>query len=154
MSRSGRPISQIPQCIRQISHNAPFCNKNVPMVHCGMRDCYIVGFEKQMYSRHSGAPRDAPMGVPSEKTLIWSTIFAFKLQVTNSHEVKKIHVKVVIKTGVLGFSHIALWLVPTVCPMRRPTSSGLGLPVYMRPRALWQQTRPDRSETLKLSPIP
>ena len=26
-----RPISQIPQCIRQISHNVPFCNRNVHM---------------------------------------------------------------------------------------------------------------------------
>ena len=26
-----RPISQIPQCIRQISHNASFCNRNVHM---------------------------------------------------------------------------------------------------------------------------
>ena len=26
-----RAISQIPQCIRQISHNAPFCNRNVHM---------------------------------------------------------------------------------------------------------------------------
>ena len=26
-----RSMSQIPQCIRQISHNAPFCNKNVHM---------------------------------------------------------------------------------------------------------------------------
>ena len=24
-----KPISQIPQCIRQISHNAPSCNRNV-----------------------------------------------------------------------------------------------------------------------------
>ena len=27
------PISQIPQCIKQISHTAPFCNRNV---HCGI----------------------------------------------------------------------------------------------------------------------
>ena len=40
------PTSQIPQCIRQISHNAPFCNRNVhtrahlcyKMVHC------VVGY--------------------------------------------------------------------------------------------------------------
>ena len=39
-----RPISQIPQCIRHKSHNAPFCNRNVQkcahfcykMVHYGM----------------------------------------------------------------------------------------------------------------------
>ena len=46
-----RPISQIPPCIRQISHNAPFCNRNVHtctfllqigalwdvgLVHCGI----------------------------------------------------------------------------------------------------------------------
>ena len=40
------PISHIPQCIGQISHNAPFCNRNVhiyahfcyKMVHCGIWD--------------------------------------------------------------------------------------------------------------------
>ena len=40
---SSRPISQIPQCIRQISHNVTFCNRKVhtcahfcyKMVHCG-----------------------------------------------------------------------------------------------------------------------
>ena len=38
-----KPISQIPQCNRWISHNAPFCNTNVhishfcyKMVHCGI----------------------------------------------------------------------------------------------------------------------
>ena len=36
-----RSVAQIPQCIRQISHNAPFCSQNVhtcdicPM-HCGI----------------------------------------------------------------------------------------------------------------------
>ena len=47
-----RPISQIPQCIRQISHNAPFCNRNVhtcahfchKMVHCGLWDQCTVGW--------------------------------------------------------------------------------------------------------------
>ena len=36
-----RRISQIPQCIRRISHSAPFCNRNV---HCGIWYWYIVGF--------------------------------------------------------------------------------------------------------------
>ena len=39
-----RPISQIPKCIRQISHNATFCNRNVhtcahfcyKLLHCGI----------------------------------------------------------------------------------------------------------------------
>ena len=52
-----RPISQIPQCISQISHNAPFCNRNVhtcahfcyKMVHCGIWDWCIVGFVQQVY---------------------------------------------------------------------------------------------------------
>ena len=46
-----RQISQIPQCIRQISHNAPFCNRNVHLcahfcykvVHYGIWDWCIVG---------------------------------------------------------------------------------------------------------------
>ena len=41
-----RPISQSSQCIRQTSHNAPFCYRNVhtcahfcyKMLHCGIRD--------------------------------------------------------------------------------------------------------------------
>ena len=43
---SDRTVSQIPQCTSLISHNAPFCNRNVhmcahfcyKMVHCGMSD--------------------------------------------------------------------------------------------------------------------
>ena len=54
---SYRPISQILQCIRQMSHNAPFCNRNVhtcahfcyKVVHCGMYDWCIVGFVQQAY---------------------------------------------------------------------------------------------------------
>ena len=50
------PIPQIPQCIRQISHNATFCNRNVhmwahlcyKMVHCGIWDWCIVGFMQQV----------------------------------------------------------------------------------------------------------
>ena len=45
-------ISQIPQCIRQIYHNAPFCNRKVhtcahfcyKMVHCGLFVWCIMGF--------------------------------------------------------------------------------------------------------------
>ena len=52
---SNRPISQIPECIRQISHNASFCNRNVrtcayfsyKLVHCGIWDWCIVGFVQQ-----------------------------------------------------------------------------------------------------------
>ena len=47
-----RSVSQILQCIRQISHNAPLCNRNVHMcarfcynvVHCGILNWCIVGF--------------------------------------------------------------------------------------------------------------
>ena len=43
-------ISQIPQCIRQITHNAPFpthfCYK---MVHCAIWVWYIVGFVQWVY---------------------------------------------------------------------------------------------------------
>ena len=46
------PISQIPKCMRQISHNAPFCNIKVhtcahffyKMVHCGIWDWCIVRY--------------------------------------------------------------------------------------------------------------
>ena len=55
-----RPISQIPQCIRQLSRNATFCNGNVhtcahfgyKTVHCGMWDWCIVWFVKLVYWRH------------------------------------------------------------------------------------------------------
>ena len=42
-----RPISQIPQCIRQMSHNAPFCDRNVhcyKLVRCAILDWCIVGY--------------------------------------------------------------------------------------------------------------
>ena len=50
-----RPISQIPWCITQMSHNASFRNRNVhtcahfcyKMVHCGIWDGCIVGFVQQ-----------------------------------------------------------------------------------------------------------
>ena len=35
-----RPVSQIPLCIRHISHNAPFCNRNV---HISVTKWCIVG---------------------------------------------------------------------------------------------------------------
>ena len=54
---SHRPISQIPQCIIQVSHNAPFCNRNVhryahfcyQMEHYGIRNWCIVGFVQPIY---------------------------------------------------------------------------------------------------------
>ena len=54
-----RPMSQIPQCIMQISHNAPLCNRNVQMcahfcykmLHCGIWDWCIMGFVHQLYSK-------------------------------------------------------------------------------------------------------
>ena len=53
---NNRPISQIPKCIRQISHNALFCNRNMhrcahfcyKMVPCGIWDWCIVGFVWQV----------------------------------------------------------------------------------------------------------
>ena len=64
-----RTISQIPLCNWQISHNAPFCNRNVHTctflsqnVHCGIWDRCIAGFVQQSnllnhfypkYTRHS-----------------------------------------------------------------------------------------------------
>ena len=53
-----RPISEIPQCIGQIYHNAPFCNRNVhtcehygyKMMHCEIWDWCIVGFAQQDFT--------------------------------------------------------------------------------------------------------
>ena len=58
-----RPISQIPQRIKQMSHNAPFCNRTVhtcahfcyKVEHCGIWDCCIVGFVQQVSSIWSSA---------------------------------------------------------------------------------------------------
>ena len=52
-----RPTTQITQSIRQISHNALFCSRNVhtsahfcyKMVHCGIWDWCMVGFVEQFY---------------------------------------------------------------------------------------------------------
>ena len=52
METSYRPISQIPQYIRKITHNASFCNRNVhtrahfcyKIVHCRIWVWSIVGF--------------------------------------------------------------------------------------------------------------
>ena len=53
----GSPISQIPQCMRQISHNSPLRNINVhtgahfyyKMVHCEIWKWFIVWFAQQVY---------------------------------------------------------------------------------------------------------
>ena len=54
--QSNRSISQIPQCLRKISHNATLSNRNVCMchfcykvVHCGIWDWCIVGYVRQVY---------------------------------------------------------------------------------------------------------
>ena len=47
-----RSAAQIPQCVSPVSHNAPFCNRNVhmcahfcyKMVHCGIFVWCIMGF--------------------------------------------------------------------------------------------------------------
>ena len=57
---ANRPISQIPQCIRQISHNVPFCSRNVhtcahfcyKMMHHGIWDWGIMGFVRGAYLCH------------------------------------------------------------------------------------------------------
>ena len=38
------PISQTAQCLRQISHNAPFCSRNVQK-HISVTKWYIMGYE-------------------------------------------------------------------------------------------------------------
>ena len=56
------PSHKSPQCIRQISNNAPFCNRNVhmcahfsyKMVHCGILDQWIVGCVRQVYLIKNG----------------------------------------------------------------------------------------------------
>ena len=56
-----RPISQIPECIRQISHNATFCNRNVhtcahfcyKMLYCGIWHRCILGFVRWAYTVHT-----------------------------------------------------------------------------------------------------
>ena len=52
------PNSQIPQCTCPLSHNTPFCNRNVhmcahlcyKMLHCGTSVWCIVGFVRWVYS--------------------------------------------------------------------------------------------------------
>ena len=52
-----RTLTQIPQCTSPISHNAPFCNRNVHMcahfcyktVHCGIFVWCIVGFVRCLF---------------------------------------------------------------------------------------------------------
>ena len=54
---ANRPISEIPQCIRQLSHNVPFCNRNMhtcahfcyKMMHCGVFVLGTAGFLKWFY---------------------------------------------------------------------------------------------------------
>ena len=61
-SSSHKRISQIPHSIWYISHNAPFCNRNVhtcahfcyKIMHCGIWDWCIVGFVKQVYRVQRG----------------------------------------------------------------------------------------------------
>ena len=43
LSHHNRPMSQIPQCMRQISHNAPFYNRNV-QVHISVIKWCILGY--------------------------------------------------------------------------------------------------------------
>ena len=53
-------LSHIPQCIRKISHNSSFCNRNVhtcanfyyKMVHCGIWDWCNVGFVRLLNQLH------------------------------------------------------------------------------------------------------
>ena len=61
MAWNNRPIPQIPQCIRQISHSSLFCDRNVhtyahfcyKMVLCVIRDWCTVRFAQQIYTRNS-----------------------------------------------------------------------------------------------------
>ena len=57
LSQTDNGMSQIPECVRHIPHNAPFCNRNVPtcahfcfkVVHYGTWDWRIVVFVRRIY---------------------------------------------------------------------------------------------------------
>ena len=49
---SNRPISQVPQCIDQISHNAPFCNINVHT-----KSCIVWCGTSVLWDLHNGSIR-------------------------------------------------------------------------------------------------
>ena len=73
-----REISQIPQCIKQLFHNAPLCNRNVhtcahfcyKVVHCGVWDCCIVGLLQQIYCLCTGMKLGAVTQSTFSKMLI------------------------------------------------------------------------------------
>ena len=44
-----RSVAQIPHCISPISYNAPLCDRNVQMVHCGIFIWCTVGFVRWDY---------------------------------------------------------------------------------------------------------
>ena len=79
-------ISQFPQCIRNQIHNAPFCNRNLPtcahfcykMVHCGVWDRCIVGFEQQILcvTLISGRLVRGGIGKPALVSLFCTTVLA------------------------------------------------------------------------------
>ena len=77
--------AQIPQCIKQVSHNAPLCNRNVhicarfcnKMVHCEIWDCHAL----LDFCNRAGLCKDAVKqsrwtGCPgSLRTPKWYTVF-------------------------------------------------------------------------------
>ena len=75
MMPANRPISPIPQCIRKISHNAPFCNRNVhicahfcyKMLHCGIWHRCILGFVRLVYWRPCLIPTNSPVNWPNSQ---------------------------------------------------------------------------------------
>ena len=56
-----RPVAQIPQCTLPISHNAPFCNRNVhtcahlcyKMVHCGICEMVYLTLESLKHDSYN-----------------------------------------------------------------------------------------------------
>ena len=51
---SNKPVAQTPQCIGPISHNAPFCNRNVlQMVHCGVFDALWVVWDESYWHKNN-----------------------------------------------------------------------------------------------------
>ena len=103
LGQGNRVISQIPQCISQISHNAPFCNRNVhtgahfcyKMVNCGIWDWCIVGFVQQVYCMIAPMPVKWPVKYP--------TMHHFVTEMCT-----QVHISVT-KWWIVGYETGALW---------------------------------------------
>ena len=79
--KHNRPISQIPECICAISHNATFCNRNVHMcahfcyrmVHCGIFVWCIMGFVRWVYYPSTQAAYKTDPTLTDNQTFIYQS---------------------------------------------------------------------------------